>query len=487
MKFLRFAQWKMEQVPEGIVGVITNHSWLDNPTFKGMRKSLMETFDQLWVLDLHGNAKKKERVPTGGKDENVFDIEQGVAIAIFVKRQGLENPGAAHAELWGSRLEKYHALANADLATVSWTLTYPEAPHWSAKPTDSAAAGAYRQLWSLPEIFAPIGDPAPGFVTTQDEFAISFTPEEAQEKVAALLSTETEADARRMFQLCKQDQWDYGRAKRELSLIAIDELTVEITFRPFDNRWTIWDRNVCVHRRERAMNFMLAHNLSIISHRLTKDEPSVFVTDVPARHKAGTRYDISYVFPLYMGSRENLGAAFRQWLEERLKAYYNPEEVLGYIYAVLHAPTFRTRYAEFLRIDFPRIPFPESAEDFEALSRLGWALVEAHLLHPSLPRRGLAAYVGKGDDRVEAVRRDAADGTVWISAAQGFRPVPAEVWEFRIGGYQVLDKYLKSRKGRMLSLDEIRHVARICDALAFTIEQMTRIDAAYRAAFPSQE
>jgi hypothetical protein len=129
-------------------------------------------------------------------------------------------------------------------------------------------------------------------------------------------------------------------------------------------------------------------------------------------------------------------------------------------------------------VDAPRIPFPERAEDFEALSRLGWALVEAHLLRSSLPRKGLAVYVGKGDDRVEAVRRDSGDGTVWINQAQGFRPVPGEVWEFRIGGYQVLDKYLKSRKGRVLGLDEIRHVARICDALAFTIEQMAKIDGA---------
>ena len=155
------------------------------------------------------------------------------------------------------------------------------------------------------------------------------------------------------------------------------------------------------------------------------------------------------------------------------------------LHAVLHAPAYRTRYAEFLRIDFPRVPFPESAEDFEALSVLGWALVEAHLLR-ALPRRKLAAYHGKGDHMVEKPRYSAEEQAVWVNKTQCFKPVPPEVWEFHIGGYQVLDKYLKSRKGRVLTLDEIDHVASIADSLAFTIDQMARIDEAYRAAFPEQ-
>jgi predicted helicase len=183
-----------------------------------------------------------------------------------------------------------------------------------------------------------------------------------------------------------------------------------------------------------------------------------------------------------IGNRENLSSDFRAFLDARYEHHYAPEEIFGYIYAVLHAPTYRARYAEFLRIDFPRVPFPEAADDFEALSELGWALVQAHLLR-ELPRRGLAAYHGKGDHTVEAVRHSPQEQAVHINKTQCFRPVPAEVWAFHIGGYRVLDKYLKSRKGRTLSLDEIDHVGRIADSLAFTIEQMAAIDAAYRAAF----
>ena len=497
VKFLRFAQWKMEQVSEGIVAVITNHSWLDNPTFKGMRKSLMETFDHAFVLDLHGNSKKKERAPDGSKDENVFDIEQGVAISIFVRRKGLERHGIAHADLWGERLDKYRALARASASDIPWTDVVPQAPDWLAKPIDVQGAKAYRELWALPAIFAPIGDPAPGIVTTHDEFAISYTASEARGKVGSLISTTSESEARRLFKLCSQDQWSYARAKEELPRLDLNATTVQITYRPFDERWTVWDRNVAVHRRDRLTTSMLKPNVSLISVRQVslgvEDSPIYcFASERPVDNRVFlSSRGLAFQFPLYFYEgclkADNLDSKFRDTLDRIYNNHCSSEELFGYIYASLYAPVYRARYAEFLRTDFPRIPFPARAEDFEALSRLGWALVEAHLLRPSLPRKGLAVYVGKGDDRVETVRRDPGDGMVWINATKGFRPVPAEVWEFRIGGYQVLDKYLKSRKGRVLGLDEIRHVARICDALAFTIDQMAKIDAAYRTAFPEQE
>lgn len=183
---------------------------------------------------------------------------------------------------------------------------------------------------------------------------------------------------------------------------------------------------------------------------------------------------------------ENLSPAFRAFLDARYNHHYSPEEILGYIYAVLHAPTYRMKYAEFLRIGFPRIPFPESAEHFDALSALGWALVQAHLLK-KLPHLSLADFKGKGDRTVEKPRYSEVEAAVFINADQCFKPVPKEVWEFHIGGYQVIDKYLKSRKGRTLTLDEINHVGAVAGSLAFTIDQMGKIDAAWRAAFPDKE
>jgi predicted helicase len=193
--------------------------------------------------------------------------------------------------------------------------------------------------------------------------------------------------------------------------------------------------------------------------------------------------EIGYCFPLRINGNENFSSDFRDFIDSRYEHHYTPEEILGYTYAVLHAPTYRARYAEFLRIDFPRVPFPEAADDFEILSGLGWALIQAHLLR-ELPRRGLAAYHGRGEHNVEAVRYAPADQAIAINKTQFFKPVPQAVWDFHIGGYQVLDKYLKSRKDRVLSLDEINHVGAVADSLSFTIDQMARIDEAYGAAFP---
>lgn len=213
-----------------------------------------------------------------------------------------------------------------------------------------------------------------------------------------------------------------------------------------------------------------------------------FIADAPANDCviSNRSREANQVFPLSRfnsqgAPAENLSPKFRTFLDARYEHHYSPEEILGYIYAVLYAPAYRARYAEFLRIDFPRIPFPESAEHFEALSGLGWALVQAHLLR-ELSRPGLAAYHGKGDHAVEAVRYSPEEQAVWINKSQFFKPVPQAVWDFHIGGYQALEKYLKSRKGRTLSLDEIDHVSAVANSLAFTIEQMAAIDAAYPAA-----
>jgi predicted helicase len=200
--------------------------------------------------------------------------------------------------------------------------------------------------------------------------------------------------------------------------------------------------------------------------------------------------EANQVVPLWRFSgegikQENFAPEFREFIDTLYSHHYTAEEILGYVYAVLHAPTYRTRYTESLRIDFPSVAFPVLADDFETLSGFGWALVQAHLLRVPL-RTGLAAYHGKGDHTVEAVRYSSEEETVSINKTQSFKPVPQVVWEFRIGGYQVLDKYLKSRKGRTLSLDEINHVAAIADSLAFTIEQMVKIDKAYTAAFPNR-
>jgi hypothetical protein len=486
VKFIRFAQMKMDAVDEGVVGIITNHSWLDNPTFRGMRQSLIRSFDQIYVLDLHGNAKKKERAPDGSKDENVFDIEQGVAISLFVKRAGLER-GVWRGDFWGKRLKKYQAVAEVTLREVGLSKLEPVGRDFLFLVQDSGEANSYAAGWPLNKIFPENGV---GIVTAHDAFSTGFTRVELEARFERFRrAAGNAAELHREFNVAEKAGWDILKGWQALA--DNEQSTASyirpIVYAPFDKRLIFYEDALVWRTVRRIMNQIDEENIVLLSSRITKDDPAALVVSEAYRHKSATRYDISYGFPLFLRARaaENLSYDFRAFIDARYEPLYTPEEILGYIYAVLHAPTYSVKYAEFLRIDFPRVPFPESAEDFETLSGLGWALVQAHLLR-ELPRRGLAAYPCKGGHTVETVLYSPEQQAVAINKTQVFKPVPQAVWEFHIGGYQVLDKYLKSRKGRVLSLDEINHVSAIADSLAFTIGQMAKIDAAYQAAFPDR-
>lgn len=471
-------------VERGIVAVITNHSWLDNPTFRGMRQSLMRTFNQIYVLDLHGNAKKKETAPDGSKDENVFDIEQGVAISVFVKSPELEQ-GIWRGDIWGRQLKKYKALANGALQRHGLEAIAPNTPHYLFHAQDAEVRDLYERGISIPEIMPRS---SVGVVTGRDRLAIAFSATEIRDRVADFVERDPE-NARQFYSLRKDvHDWRVAWAQDD---VRNGGQVIKIHYRPFDTRFTFYtgrSRGFHVRPRDEISRHLLRPNLALVTSRLTKgenfrhaqviDKPTEVICMSPNTSNNG------FVFPLRIDDGvENFTPEFREYIDSRYDHHYTPEEILGYIYAVLHAPAYRERYAEFLRIDFPRIPFPEAAEEFERLSALGWGLVQAHL-EREFPRAGLGAYAGRGSHEVERVRYSAEEESVWINADQRFENVPSEIWEFYIGGYQVIDKYLKSRKGRTLSLDEINHVGAIADILAFTIGRMAEIDEAYGEAFP---
>ena len=516
VKFIRFAQWRIERTGEGVLGFVTNHAYLDNPTFRGMRRSLIETFDEIYLLDLHGNAKRKERAPDGGKDENVFDIQQGVAIGLFVKNADSGNDPAQvfHADLRGERKAgagggKYGWLAANDVGSTDWTELAPHPPLYLFVPRDEALIEEYEAAWSVPAIFAPNGDPAPGIVTTHDQFAISWTPEEAADKVERLLATQSEEEARGLWRLCKQNQWQYGRAKQALEDGSWRERIEPILYRLFDMRTTVLDRNVAVHRRERVMRHMRAGpNLALISCRQQSQ------ADVEWGHCGVTRSiiescaisnktkEINYLFPLYLYPKDtsadvghtreaNLDADFVEALHVALgldfmgngmgdlSATFGPEDVFHYIYAVLHSPEYRRRYADFLKSDFPRIPLTGDRTLFAALAELGQRLAALHLMEAEGANQ--PAFQRTGRNRVDRTRyappaSPREPGRVWINRDQYFEGVAPETWEFAIGGYCPAEKWLKDRKNRTLSFSDISHFRRICAALAETRQIMGCVD-----------
>lgn len=523
VKFIRYAQWRIERAGSGILAFVTNHGYLDNPTFRGMRRSLTATFDDLYILDLHGNAKKERRAPDGRADQNVFDIQQGVAIGIFVKKEGSggERRGVVRrADLWGDRDAKYRWLLENDVRSTAWTRLDPRPPTHLFAPEDRALLPEYEQGWPIPAIFSPGGDAAPGILTTQDELAISWTAEEAIQKVDRLLATSTEDEARRIFQLCTQDQWRYGQAKRALRSGSFRERVTRVLYRPFDLRWTVFDRHVAVHLRRRVMAHMLAgENLGLITSRLTKGEDF--------RHVQVTRSisevicmspktsNNGFLFPLYLYEldrsadlfgprgdrraprRANLSESFVRDLSARVglmwvpdgrgdgKSTFGPEDVLAYLYAILHSRGYRERYADLLRVNFPRIPLTRDAALFAELCARGHELIAIHLLEAELPF--ITRYPVIGDDRVERLRyvepRGGSEGQVWINETQYFEGVPPEVWAFEVGGYQVCRKWLKDRRAakRRLNTDDKVHYQRIVSALSRTLGLMNEIDDAVNA------
>lgn len=485
VKFIRFAQMKMDEVEEGIVGLITNHSWLDNPTFRGMRASLMQTFEQIHVLDLHGNTKK-ESSRDGSKDENVFDIEQGVAICILVKRNGLRRT-LRRGDLWGRRLQKYKVATELHINSIHLTEIEAASPNYILTAQDSSLRAEFESGTSLPSILSMH---SVGIVTARDQLSIHFNKQEILETVSDFAELPSDV-ARSKYSLGEDARdWRVEWAQRDLLRNPITESnSIRMLYRPFDVRWTYYtgkSRGFHCYPRHEVMQVLTGKNIAVLTSRITKDEPSALVSEWLVGHKAATRYDITYAFPLFLkNGDENLSPAFRDFIDSRYDHHYTPEEILGYIYAVLHAPGYRRRYAEFLRIDFPRIPFAEARGDFDALSVLGWQLVELHLLRQK-PKLKLARFHGRGSGEVEAVRFAPAEQAVHINRTQSFAPVPQAVWDFHIGGYQVLEKYLKSRKGRVLGLDEIDHVGHVANALARTLELMAEIDVAYGKAFPGR-
>ncbi|MFA6165420.1 MAG: type ISP restriction/modification enzyme [Gemmatimonadaceae bacterium] len=501
VKFIRLAEHLLAEVPIGTLGYITNHSYLDNATFKGMRRHLMKSFERIAVLDLHGNSKKKETLADGTPDKNVFEIQQGVAVMLACR--GTHDAAVAHGDLLGTREQKYSWLLQRDIATAGLSAISPAPELYLFRKQDMALAAEYAAMLPLDWIMAENGDPAPGIVTTHDEFAISWTREEAVEKVERFLATRTEAEARKLFTLCSQDQWNYARAKRELRDGQWRMQVIRILYRPFDWRWTVFNPNVAVHRRERVMRHMIAgENVGLICTRQTKDQWGAFVTRDVCGHKTCGAYDINYLFPLELQPpldelalvptepRPNISKRaidkMRLALPPAAAPLVTPANVFDYMYGVFHCSGFRRKYEELLRSDFPRVPVSSNPDLFQRLVSLGGKLVRLHLMETE--GKPLALRM-RGDSRAPVVERVGwCDDSVWLDAPAtsgglstavgtiGFAGVSREVWEFHVGGYQVCEKWLKDRKGRTLSKDDIAHYQRIVVALTETIRLMAEID-----------
>ena len=537
VKFIRFGQWRIEQTGAGILAFITNNGYLDNPTFRGMRQQLTDTFTEIYLLDLHGNAMKKERALDGGPDENVFDIQQGVSIALFVKQPNKTGPAAVHhADLYGTREAKYTTLAEMDVSTTDWERIEPRSPRYMFKPWDNELEKEYGQWQKITEVM-PIN--SVGVVTARDKLTIRWSSDEVRQVTTDFASLTPEA-ARSKYSLGRDAQdWKVHLAQADLNDSGTsDEHVVPILYRPFDTRYTYYTGNsrgfICRPRSGVMLHMLAGQNLGLVTTRQTRDLWSVIATNSIIAHKALAAYDINYLFPLYtylpkqespenentqsrlsepMKCEHNFSSAFIKSLEESLglrfvddghgDLYKNfgPEDALHYIYAVFNSTAYRERYDQFLRTDFPRVPLTGDVELFRRLAGLGRRLVGVHLLDSPVPSATLVSYPVTGDNVVEKAHpkyfspgntplgEDASieRGRVYISAngtgrrrdkrGQYFDGIAPAVWESRIGGYQPLHKWLSDRKGRKLTFSDIEHYKLIVAALEATQRLTHDVDA----------
>jgi len=505
VKFLRFAQWKIDHSGEGIVGMITNHSYLDNPTFRGMRQSLMESFNEIYILDLHGNSLKKETAPDGGKDENVFEIRQGVAIALFVKQKNKKGCKVFHSDLYGSRAKKYDWLKSNDFSQNNYKEIKPESPWYFFIPRDTEKIKDYLKWKKITEIF-PIN--SVGIVTSRDDFAIGFDKEELRHKIFQYRNlTQPDEIIARAFNLKDKLNWKISDSRKQVKNLDnwVDYIKT-IAYRPFDNRKIFYHKSVIERMRTNVMQHMHEKNLGLITTRQMdkSGNGSAFITNTLVdAHSITNAVSISYLFPLYIYPDKNDKIQLQSHssreresdksldrkpniapiIFEKLAAAYGqqstPEEILYYVYAVFYSNTFRIKYAEFLKFDFPRVPFTADYNLFKKMSELGKQLVELHLLeeHNKMLDKPISKFNGEGSDKIGKIAYDTEKKRIYINNDKYFDNVSSEVWNYFIGSYQVLKKYLQERKD--LNLEDSRYYGRIITAISNTIEIQNRIDYIY--------
>ena len=494
IKFIRLAQYYVERNGEGVLAYICNNSFMDGLIHRQMRSELMRVFDKIYILDLHGNTRKKETAPDGSKDENVFDIMQGVSINIFVKKSGKSKAPAEvrHFDLYGLREFKYDYLRTHDLASVEWQTLNPQEPQLFFAPKDFSLQKEYEKGFKIDSLMK-IG--STGIESQRDNYCICDKYDELYQHVYDLINLDV-SEVRTKYEIGSDGtEWNLQAAKNDVGKEFDRIRAIQLLCQPFFKRYTYFSKHskgFLARPRYDVMRHMLTgENISLVVPRQTAQVwRHVLVADTPTNGNylaIGKQNGAGVQFPLYLYPEEgSIDTSRRPNLDEKIWAQINtaigkeasPEDIFDYIYGVLHSPAYRARYKEFLNVDFPRIPYPKNADEFEHFCSFGNQLRELHLMHhvPESP----VSFPNAGSMQVDYLRWEwnqdnGYSGNIWINDTQCFEGVPTEAWEFYIGGYQPAQKWLKDRRGRTLTYDDIQHYRKIISVLIETKVIMDKI------------
>jgi predicted helicase len=496
IKFIRFAHYLIEKNGQGVIGMITNNSFLDGITHRRMRQYLLETFDHIYVINLHGNSKRKEVAPDGGKDENVFDIQQGVGITLFVKTGSKKKLGQVHyMDLYGKREAKYEWLEKHDVRNTKWNELGISEPNFFFVPKDFALQDEYEKGLRLSDLFPTWNS---GVKTDRDPLFIDMDRQVLSERIQVLLSNKYDDQFRHEYRV--EDSGSYKLTKKIHGTIFSEERLAPIQYRIFDIRWTYYDPKIISRPAQKSMKHMIKNNIGILFKRQAKESSNysnffvsncltidgLFAIDPLGREVLAPLYLYADSLTIEGGqSVPNLEMKLLQPVLDTLKLDWlatgnsngsnscGPEDILDYIYAVLHSPMYRDRYKDFLKIDFPRVPFTRDVKLFWKLVSLGREIRSLHLLESPKLDELITKFPIAGSNEVEKIRFE--NDKVWINATQYFDGVSAVAWNFFIGGYQPAQKWLKDRKGRELTSDDLLHWQRMIVALQETDRLMKQI------------
>jgi len=515
VKFMRFGQHFIDKNGSGILAFINPHGFLDNPTFRGMRWNLLKTYDKIYTIDLHGNSKKKETALDGSVDQNVFDIMQGVSINLFIKtgrKKVDELAEVFHYDLFGKRELKYDFLSNNTIKTIDYKKLPNVAPNYFLVNKDFDIQEVYDKGFKINDLFTLNNV---GIVTARDSFTIHKSENDLIKTIEDFLILDDET-ARIKYELGKDVRdWQVNFAKKDLEDNYPNKGKItNISYRPFDIRYTFYTGKTkgfhCYPRNEVMQHFTNNDNFGIVFKLGNSEENSVSamisknIIDFRSWSRPGMQGG-DYIAPLYINNKAtiqttlldevvrtpNLNMEIVNKMANDLGMFFSPEkpdynkqtaeadmicpiDILDYIYAVLHSPSYREKYKEFLKIDFPRVPFPKNQRQFIDLVELGSQLRQIHLLESEAVDKLITQYPEDGTNVVaKPIYRE---GNVYINDLQYFANVPEVSWNFYIGGYQPAQKWLKDRKDRELSYEDIRHYQKIIVALYETDRLMKEID-----------